>query len=313
MPLLNLKTLPSSRMQQIHDAPAVTIRQPATANLMLDSIDRPRPTYPLANDFQINKPQALLNGFFNRVGTTEITLEWLTPNIAAAYGNNTITIDLSGSTSGTVTQTVTFVDGFYNQAQALNVLKYWLNALGAGVTPAANNWTIAANPNGGQGVGITANVNVYVKLTGPLAAILLGAEMTAFQLISNATPLLSPPSDLRAIRYLDFVSSQLTYNQDLKDSATAPIVRDVLARWYMAYDNYTAVDEYGFPILMGYESFTLRRTFSPPKQIRWDNIQPVGNLAFQVYNDLNEAGLLPGLAYMTDTTNWLMTLQVSEN
>jgi hypothetical protein len=58
---------------------------------------------------------------------------------------------------------------------------------------------------------------------------------------------------------------------------------------------------------MGYRPFNYRRLYNPPKQIRWDNIQPVGNLTFQVYNDQGV------LAPMRTTTNWLMTLQLSED
>jgi hypothetical protein len=114
--------------------------------------------------------------------------------------------------------------------------------------------------------------------------------------------------DLRRYRYIDIVSSQLTYNQDLKDAATTQIVRDILCRWYFAYDQFADVDQYGFPIFMGYEPFVVRRTFSPPKQIRWDNIQPIGQLSFEVYDDNQNQILID-----SPQTNFLMTLQVSEN
>ena len=110
--------------------------------------------------------------------------------------------------------------------------------------------------------------------------------------------------------YLDFTSQQLTYNQDLKDSTTNLIVRDVLCRWYMASSNENQVyDKYGYALSMGYKPFKARRTFSPPKQIRWSNNQPVGQLSFQVYDNNNElANYGLGGGY-----NWYMTLQVSEN
>jgi hypothetical protein len=82
----------------------------------------------------------------------------------------------------------------------------------------------------------------------------------------------------------------------------------------MAYDattpGTTTVDAYAFPILMGYEPFVLRRLFNPPKQIKWDPLQPMGNLTFQVFGS-------DGDEVVDDTadriTNWLMTLQLSEN
>ena len=113
-------------------------------------------------------------------------------------------------------------------------------------------------------------------------------------------------ADLRPFRYIDFVSTQLTYNQNVKDASTATIVRDVLARWYFAYDQPPTLDEYGFPILMGYSAFCLRRTFSPPKQIKWESNMPVGNLTFQLYNSAGE------LIETEADTSWQMTLQISE-
>jgi hypothetical protein len=65
---------------------------------------------------------------------------------------------------------------------------------------------------------------------------------------------------------------------------------------------------------MGYKPFTLRRLYSPPKQIRWESNLPIGNISFQVFGDdgqlatrmvKNFPGTIPGC-------NWLMTLQVSE-
>lgn len=292
-------------MQEVKQAPAVTIRQPATANLMVDSFDRTSSQFGLANSFQIAKTQALLNGFFNRIGLTELTLEWFTPNISPVNGNNTLVIDLSGNTTGTVTDTLTIPTGFYTQELLLNFIADYLTTISAVLTPAPT-WTVVASTLG-SGALLTPSADVYAAFSGNLATILnLPPALLPGPYATN-NPIPIGAADLRGIRYIDFISTQLTYNQDLKDASTAPIVRDVLARWYFAYDNYTAVDAFGFPILMGYEPFTLRRTFSPPKQIRWDNIQPVGNISFEVYRD--GGALCP----MTPNTNWLATLQVSEN
>ena len=103
------------------------------------------------------------------------------------------------------------------------------------------------------------------------------------------------------------MSNQLTNNQSVKDASTAANVRDVLVRWYFDYDNQTPTDEYGYPILMGYSPFYLRRLYNPPKQIQWQSNIPVGNLSFQLYNN---NGLLQSVV---PETQFLMTLQISEN
>ena len=290
---------------------ATPIRMPSTANLMLDSADRGIDV-DSAFEFQITKNYSILNGFFTRIATTEVVLEWCEPNIGGltsglneGFGNNTIVFDLSGSGANTYvgSQIITLGSGHYTAAQALDAIVYELNDL-SGTT----GMTFAIDSSTGQ---------VYLRATGgeffwddsgnigdrPLGFILgLGLGGAPHRLDYK----IDCP-DLRPYRYIDFVSSQLTYNQDLKDSSTAPIVRDVLCRWYFAFDEQNQLDKYGFPILMGYTSFCLRRLFNPPKQIKWSSNQPVGNLAFQVYD--NYGNLIVAQAIETD---WLMTLQVSE-
>ena len=284
-----------------------TIRQPSTANLMLDSADRNANVYPLANSFFINKPNSILNGFFTRIATAEVVLEWLTPNIGGVLDNDTITIDLSGSSAGTSLTTVTAPTDFYTQAALLDWLVTKLNTASAGLTPAPtwaiNNTTIAGT------YALFPSANVYIRLSGPIANALF-LNSTGYTLVGPTPPAIPGiqlvAGDLRPFRYLDFISAQLTYNQDLKDSSTSAINRDVLCRWYMAWDNPPFPDRYGFPVLMGYEPFVARRLYNPPKQIRWDARQPIGQLGFEVYTDQN------ALAPFSFNSNWLMTLQVSE-
>lgn len=285
----------------------MTIRQPSTANLMLDSADRNPLLFPSANQFSITKNQALLNGFFTRVATTEVVLEWKNGNLSNDLSNNWIDYDISGVVAGS------FAGGFslqgnYTVAEALE-------AIAEKLSDVSGNWTVAA---GAGGAFIEPAANVWLELTGPLAESL--GLYTAGALLYGPTPPAFPgvfaahgAADIRPFRYLDFVSQQLTYNQDLKDGATNVVNRDVLCRWYMAWDQPPPLDALGFPILMGYTPFQLRRIFSPPKQIRWDNIQPLGNLSFTVYTDQNELAPFrnPMVPLLSDT-NWLMTLQVSE-
>jgi hypothetical protein len=58
---------------------------------------------------------------------------------------------------------------------------------------------------------------------------------------------------------------------------------------------------------MGYTPFCARRTFNPPKQIKWSPNQPIGNLAFQVLAATGE--IYPNESLLSA---WQMTLQVSE-
>ena len=273
---------------------AVTIRQPATANLMVDSKDRSSGTF---SNFTITRPNSILNGFFNRIGTTEVVLEWNTPNIGTFYGD-TITITVVGDVGSP--HTLTIPEGFYTVSQAFAVLVEELNALAI----AGQTWTFTQTTPGvyslasGDSDFAIANTPLAVKMD------LYHPEYDALP----ARPVYSP--DLRPYRYLDFISRTLTYNQDLKDASTALNVRDVLCRWYFTWDTPPTLDADDFPIYMGYTQFAVRRTFSPPKQIRWDNIQPVGQLSFEIYDD---TGNLLNPTIDGFKNNFLMTLQVSEN
>jgi hypothetical protein len=276
---------------------------------MVDSADRNENIFPSPFDFQITKSNSLLNGFFSRIGTTEVVLEWCQPNISAALGNNTVVMDVSGvgalDISGIIT--LTLPSGNYTVAQACDAIcDLFLDNYNV-LSP--NNPILGVNQTS-LGVlfsSVAPNLFLFRFLPGPLVNQLNILSPVAPPTLAS-TALVGCP-DLRPYRYIDFVSSDLTLCQDVKDSSTAPIVRDVLCRWYFAWDEPPELDALGFPILMGYTRFAARRIFNPPKQIKWDNTIPIGNLRFQVYSD---AGVLLSPP-MNTVNNWLMTLQVSEN
>jgi len=279
----------------------MTIRQPSTANLMLDSTDRILATYPTAGDFQITKKASILNGFFTRIATTEVVLEWIKPNIKSEL-NNWIYI-----TIGVTQKKITIPEGFYDVQTALDAIVEEANSAFPGYT-----FTIVGD--GGEtalSCKVTAGgaTQSFTFETSTNLLLQLGFKPYVAGIVHLVGETGAP--DLRLYRYLDFISNQLTYAQDLKDSSTSATVRDVLCRWYFAWDTFTALDGYGFPILQGYSAFVQRRIFNPPKQIRWEPNLPLGNLAFQVY------GKFVGSVVEEDFVNdpgfeWLMTLQVSE-
>lgn len=280
-----------------------TIRQPATANLMLDSADRTTSIYPSWGNFQIFRNQALLNGFFTRIATTEVVLEWNTPNVSTQIANKTISVDISGG----ATISATIASGFYNFAQALQAAAQALTDL-SGTT---GYYFTATNPSPGL-----AALNCFAVAGNAPTPFSVNNTLLARQLALYPPTTVGPPAaivpvgygpDLRPTRFLDFVSQNITYCQNVKDNSTQDDNKDVLCRWYFDFDNPPSYDSFGYPILMGYSPFCLRRIFNPPKQIKWDSIQPIGNLAFEVY-DSNSA-----LITYTDPTQWLMTLQISEN
>jgi hypothetical protein len=258
---------------------------------MVDSADRNELIYPSPFKFQINKPNQLLTGFFNRIGTTEVVLEWCEPNMQ----DEQLVVDVSGATVRSTT-TVTIFNTFMTVADCLNACAELLSP--------TNGVTFSAYSTSTGYAGLDSSGGKFRIFSSSLQR-KLGFDVSG-ALVNQLD--ISPCADLRLYRYLDFISPQLTYAQDVKDSSTAPTVRDVLCRWYMSEDVPEERDAFGYPILMGYEAFRRRRLYNPPKQIKWDNNLNVGNVAFEVYGD---SGSL--ITSVNNDTNFLMTLQLSES
>lgn len=282
---------------------AVTIRTPSVAQLYIDSADRLNPIATTAEQTVIQKGQAIIPGFFNRVALTEFTFEWFTPNVSGSgggLGNNTFYYAVGASNTS-----ITIPTSFYTVSSLLNKTVALLNNASLGLT-----WTLSnVSSTTAEGVYLIPNSNANVTLTGTIMN-QLGIAQTAFATTSNTGILVTYP-DIRPCKYLDLTCPQLTYTQEVKDSSSQNISRDALARWYFSYNDTepTAYDSLGFPILMGYKPFIARRTFSPAKQIKWETSLPVaGSLNFNLYNETG--ALMPLFSRATD---FLITLQVSED
>ena len=284
---------------------AITMRQPATANFLVASPDRVYTSWASPFRFQISSPNSLMNGFFTRIAVAEVALNWTVPNIRTGVNDTFSITDTNG------TKTVTMAQGCYTFKQAMDQLVILLNAAGT-----ASTWSVSGTgPTFSLNSTAAATLNSTVLCT--QLGLVYGVSGTAAYVGSNPVLL----NDL----YIDFVCTVLTNQQRLKDASTGAnngqggstlgnnYVRDVLCRWYFAYDDSPpTLDAYGFPILMGYTGFYARRTFPFPKQIRWESNIPIGNIVFEVFNDAGN--LLPtNLAEANVGTEWFMTLLVSED
>jgi len=268
----------------------ITIRYPATANLLIDSIDR---TDGSSADFVITKNYSILNGFFHRLAVSEVVLDWCVDNVSAAADNNTLTITDSAATD----YTVTVPDGSYTVKSLLDTLVTLLNDADKGQT-----WSIQDTSGGYVELASTENFTIQEGNLQAQLNLLFGTAGDAFPV---NCPVILPYT------YIDFISPELTYNQALKDATTNYVEQNVLYRWYFAWEVPAPVDGYGYPIFQGYERFIARRVLPFPKQIRWENNIPIGQISFQVRSSQGKV-LTP-----TETGNgeleWKMTLLVSEN
>ena len=288
------------------------IRVPAVANLMVDSGDRKSGT---PWEFQISKQQNLANGTFTRIAATEVVLEWDVPNvrkvlISGSYVDQQIQFGIIGEPDAIV---VTYPIGFYNVS---NVFDLTVSSLNEQTT--ADRFSVSQFPDGSVGIVDSDSGGGFEAVSGqgPLAT------MMGFYVDANDVLIASSP-DLRPYRFIDFVSPDLTYNQNVKDATTSLADQNVIVRWYFAYDTPVSADKYNFPVLMGYEPFQVRRLYNPPKQIAWSSAMPIGNLAFRVigtYADYttDPATMVQEVVNKGEVdgdvrSNWLMTLQLSEN
>ena len=302
-----------------------TIRQPSTANLMIDSVDAMSGASSNPASLLYKAPQAFQNGFFTRLSATEVVLDFSIPNIiGAADGLGwQFAIDISGGGSSVICRVPS---GFYTVAQFLDAMATQMQAQGAGTVSITQNGVLGKTAITSTTAFRFSAVQPQGNLNGFTAAriVPIGGAFALSKAV-NAAP------NLTVFSYIDFTSSQLTYAQDLKDNNTTQTPYDVLLRWYFATtDEQASLDKYGYPIRKGTMPFNERRIFSPPKQIKWDNNLPLGNFQIDLLCQLSNAlainpfplrdvlveyqPLLAGMGLtLAGTLDYKITLQLSEN
>jgi hypothetical protein len=313
----------------------------------VDSEDKPEGQQ--SGNFLITKNgESLFNGFFNRLTVNEVVMDWGLPNVSPYWHNAQIRIQntFTGNTA-----TLNLLQGFFTTRQVLETIVAQANAA----------FTILGDPlqftlslvNGTLGLVSTGAGNDPFQIINDTPTQKLARQLFATsQLGTIATPNPAPlgPSGFPTLfassprvlgtTYVDIVSQQLTYNQELKDNTTADIRRDVLYRWYLANDNVPPVyDQFlvelpvgaggapavqmlyptNYPVLQGYTPFVCRRTPPFPKQIRWSPEQPIGQVSFQCYDDvgrlINTANFAPDPSLAEEGANFQfqMSLLLSED
>lgn len=291
----------------------VDVRNPSTANFLIDSEDRqeynesttlslisPPPTINSA-DFQITKlGQNLITGFFTRLAMTEISLVW---NMYNVRGGST---DLSGNNStglavkvgaGPVTLYNTAIPrGNYTAQEALDRLVLIINTITGLTFTLPVSTTIGGKRQLQAPVGTTFAFYRRTPVPPSPAPFVENLAQCLGFLVYDTPPLAgnllnawtANKPNLLQFSYIDITCSQLASQQKVKDATTSSFDSiDVIYRWNFVNDESYPVtyDTYGYPILPGYKGFSLKRTIPFPKQVRWDPLLPIGNLRFQIYND----------------------------
>ena len=321
---------------------AITIRPSSTAVFGVDSDDRysdfatrrTNPSYPFS--IGISRNESLLNGFFTRLAVTEFRMYWTLPNIGAVWGNNTLTYYESVTPAQ---HTITIPTGFYDMQDLMGVIEALVQA--QGFLP---NFIALANADGSSSYS-TGDPNLFYWVPPTSKTRTLYDMLNLVNTSPAPTPATSQQggvANLKPTDYIDVISPQLTYNQELKDGSTAPTVRDMLVRIYLddgnrtprktitnlftagGVANGTQVPQYDpSDTITGSVPFMLYRQFSQPKQVLWNKAQPIGNLTFELFDDQGRSiqslwsSVLsvtsPQGQYYANSFVWNMTLLVTEN
>jgi hypothetical protein len=320
----------------------VDIRNPSTANFLIDSEDRTNfnastvistlGSTTASSDFTISKPgQNLITGFFTRLAMTEISLYWSLGNVSAATSNNSASFNVLTVSTGLITPFfVSIPGGNYTVQRALDALVLAMNTASAGT--ASTIFSITDAPFAGK-KAITAKTGyrfVFFRAT-PTPPSPAPLFTTLPQQLGLPTFDVAPPAPvapdtiglyqvsltasdpfLLPYAYIDITSPQLASQQKVKDATTSNFdAIDVIYRWVFVNDEAYPVsyDSYGYAILPGYLPFAIKRTIPFPKQVRWDPLIPIGNLQFQVYTDKEEI-----LTYQTpiESFEFKMLMLISE-
>ncbi len=345
-----VQPLPDTNARQA----TMTIRPPSTSLLAIDSEDRYK-SYTeneaqLGNDpaivnvspyyFEISKAESLMNGFFTRVGVSEVQFPWGIPNINA----KTQSMFFSWIDDGEEGQIEIVIQaGFYTPTALAAAVQAAVRARANSQTPGLlAAFTMTYGLNGAPQFAYATNSATQIAFQ-PLSpnSVFYPFPATQKQLFNVlGFGALNTAEDVAAFggytfcqytRYIDIVCSQLTNNQALKDQMSQVIARDSLCRLYLGDGvmpgNIPCTEPQFAP--PGTAPFTIYRNFATPKQIQWLPNQPIpGYLRFEVFDD-SGASLTEAIRNIqepsvsdgpTDITidqgvylDWSMTMLVSEN
>lgn len=251
-----------------------TIRMPSNSYLTVDSRDRHQsyaaalaaPSSPY--NFTINKTESIFNGFFTRIGVTEIQFPWYLPNINGE--SNTIKVYVQGTAVPDLSGVVSLPVGFYTPQELQSVFESKVNTLLSTLGPGSTNVgtinveyvgneTLLNNPTP---LSSSIPYSFMIDFT-PAGAVYVNVAFAPdpqklafnnlFSLMSfipgtvgvpgvpgstdYSDEIFTAPTDCLYTPYIDIVSRSLVSYQSLYDTTTAPVNRNIICRLYLNGDN----------------------------------------------------------------------------
>lgn len=304
------------------DEQVFTQRYPQSAYLLIDSQDR----YALTREGFYNQdvetsPNNIyishqkLNGFgeIRRASVSDVYFPWRTPNVN--INNNYFYLVINGDV-----YYLTIPEGFYKPSElALQMQTIANSATGFrtvasfGTTPVyftGATWVITSNAIGK--FTITATGATFSRPTGIAKAGNNTRDLN--QLINfftlSYTPLTTFTGGIPSMsytRYIDFVSTNLTKHQRLKDGLTQLNYTDIIYRLYLQNDlNMPLTDDTFF----GSRPVDIYRQIQNAKYMQWNKNEMISAIDIKLYDDSGELLYIP---FQDWDANYFMTMLLSES
>ena len=309
-----------------HDQSTINARQPVSCFLVIDSNDRndansiinPVPNSADIqpwNNFRLQKPSPLLDGYMKRIGITELNFNWAIPNITPR--NNSFDISGAGMPGGKYT--VTVEPGFYTATELVS-------AINLDLSNNVPNYPVFSYSSSQMCFTVTPNVandtlEVFTSVGSTYSDYIFGANLLKTMgfsfsqfnnVFTNAAPLVGSTTKLQYTAYVDIASTKLNYASEIKDGSSArKNVSDLLLRVYCA-DETSPINmaSIGTP---GCRPFQIHRQFVNAKFLKANPNQMTDWIDIQVYDEYGNLVYIPPTSSLRSYPDFQLTLLASEN
>jgi hypothetical protein len=239
------------------------------------------------NNFRLQKQQPLLQGGFQRIAVTEVTMNYNIPNVNDYTNTFWVELSISEFTK------ITIPNGYYTGAALATAVQSALNTAYTGFATwvvsyddTTLGFTIAGTITGG-GAGSTRLYPYDPNLAPPtnLGTTLL--DVMGFNAKTNynymiqagKTSLSSVGASLLYTKYIDIVSNKLTMYQKVTDqSSRRSGGSNVVCRFYIT-------DNTGLPNAFSPSPYVITRQYNNAKSIKWDKNTQVDWLDISLLDD----------------------------
>lgn len=280
----------------------VATRPPAFSQLLIDSLDRYRTSAPptdlsgihvspvSSSSWTLQLGGNALNGYFTRIGVTQVNFQWNLPNIIAGYNN---AFSIRYSTTGVAPYTdlqLQLGQGFYTPSTLATAIRTELNNGTSGF------WTVQYNIGGYFAItapaGWTflmkppANDNSLNTLNERRCRETLGFSNYPLPTDAPARSFTFGVPSMLATRFIDIVSDTLTKYSRATDNTSLPSSRTtgVIARVYASMVN--QIIPLAATNCVGDAPFNVFIDFNTPKFMSWNPDEPLANIDLKLYDDL---------------------------